>query len=90
MKKWLRRKVRRWLERGDEYPAIVAATPDPRVEIEGLTFNVMSANGGTIIQTRQYNSKIDRNVYSTHIIPDGEDVAERIGQIVSLELLKNS
>jgi hypothetical protein len=92
MKKWLKRKIRRWLN--DDSIEIACEPPIVRgnsgVDIDGISFNVMSASGGVIVQTRQYNSKIDRHTYSTHIIPDGEPVAERIGHIVSLEILKNS
>jgi hypothetical protein len=48
----------------------------------------MPAQGGTIVQIRHYDRKTDRNNNITHIIPDGEDIAERIGQIVSMELLR--
>jgi hypothetical protein len=62
---------------------------DNQVEVDGIQFKVMAANGGVIVQTRTFNPKIDRNIYNTHIIPDGEDIAERVGQIVSLELLRH-
>jgi len=41
-----------------------------------------------VVQIRQYDRKTDRNNYITHVIPDGDDIADRIGQIVSLELLR--
>jgi hypothetical protein len=59
------------------------------VDIDGMHFNVMKANGGVIVQLRTYDRKIDRNNYTTHIITDNEDVADRIGQIVSLEMLRS-
>jgi len=59
------------------------------VEIEGLSFKVMPAHGGVIVQMRKYNRKIDTENYTTYIIPEGEDVAERVGQIVSMELLRH-
>ena len=60
----------------------------PSIEIEGLTFNVMPAQGGTIVQLRKYDDKLNRNSYSTHIIAEGQDVAETIGKIVAIELWK--
>jgi hypothetical protein len=48
----------------------------------------MSANGGAIVQLRQYDNKLDRNKYATYIITEDEPMAERIGQIVSMELLR--
>jgi hypothetical protein len=66
----------------------VRASGANAVDVDGLSFNVMPATGGTVVQIRHYDRKTDRNNHVTHVIPDGEDIAERIGQIVSLELLR--
>ena len=59
------------------------------VDVEGLSFNVMPAQGGTIVQIRhQYDHKNDKQKIITHVIPEGEDIAERVGQIVSMEILR--
>jgi hypothetical protein len=94
MKQWLRNKLHSFL-----YPdnaaqlksptAGLAVRSDDGPDIDGLRFTVMSANGGVIVQLRQYDRKTDRSNHSTHIITDGEDIAERIGQIVSLEMLRS-
>ena len=60
----------------------------PSIDINGLSFSVMPAQGGTIVQLRKYDDKLQRNTYSTHIIADGQDVAETIGKIVAIELWK--
>ena len=78
------------VERDDEcYPTAigldVGAAP---IDITGLSFNVMPAQGGTIIQLRKYDDKNSRNNYSTHIIAEGKDVAEEVGKIVAMELWK--
>jgi hypothetical protein len=93
---WLRAKVKNWLNGyGNK---LAGMTPAPSmniidestaVDIEGLRFSVMVANGGVIVQMRTYDHRKDRNLHSTYIIPDGEPVAERIGQIVSMEILKS-
>ena len=49
----------------------------------------MPATGGTIVQIRSYDRKTDRSNFITHVIPDGENIAERVGQIVSLEILRS-
>ena len=54
-----------------------------------IQFTVYTANGGRVIETRRYDRKTDRNNNSTYIITDDEDVATRVGQIVSMELLKS-
>ncbi len=59
------------------------------VDIEGMRFTVMPAEGGTIVQMRTYDRRKDESKNKTYIIPDTEhDIAHRIGQIVALELLK--
>ena len=58
------------------------------IDMDGLRFQVMPATGGTIVQIRHHDRKHDRHNVITHVIPDGEDIAERVGQIVSLELLR--
>lgn len=89
---WLKRKIRNWL--ASEYVtqkadhAISMDTTSPQIRIEGLMFNVMPAQGGTIVQIRHYNRRKDENDYITHIITEQEDVSERIGHIVSMELMR--
>ena len=78
------------IERDDDYVSqpISLAVERNRIDVEGLNFNVMPAQGGTIIQLRQYDRKTDRHNNSTHIISEGKDVAEEIGKIVAMELWK--
>lgn len=57
-------------------------------DIEGMRFTVMPARGGTIIQMRVYDRKRDENNNTTYVIPEGEDIAQEVGRIVSLEMLK--
>lgn len=68
---------------------IATARGSGEAEIQGLNFTVMPAIGGLIVQMRTYDNKTDRNIYHTHLIPDGEDVAETIGHIVSMEVLRS-
>ena len=89
--KWLKKSVVKWV-REDWYnsqPVVDVAVGARSVDVEGLSFNVMPAQGGTVVQIRQYDRKTDRNNNITHVIPDGEDISERIGQIVSMELLRS-
>lgn len=66
----------------------VTSVGRPYIDVEGLAFNVMPAQGGVIVQLRSYDRKTDRNNNSTHIIPEGADVAEHVGKIVAMELWK--
>jgi len=90
--KWLKRIVVKWV-RDDWYNnqpvAQDVAVGARSVDVEGLSFNVMPAQGGTVVQIRSYDRRTDRNNSITHVIPDGEDIATRIGHIVSMELLRS-
>lgn len=79
------------IERDDDSICLdtpVRAIGSASIDVDGLSFNVMPAQGGTIIQLRQYDRKTDRHNNSTHIISEGKDVAEEIGKIVAMELWK--
>lgn len=89
---WLKRKLRNWINKSDtEENSIrpLAVRASDEVEVEGLRFNVMKATGGLILQLRTYDRKTDRSNYNTYIITDDEPIAERVGQIVALEILKS-
>ena len=94
-RKW-RLAILNWLGAG--YMTIEPDNPDysiteiddisSSIDVTGLSFNLMPAQGGTIIQLRKYDDKNSRNNYSTHIIAEGQDIAEHIGKIVAMELWK--
>jgi hypothetical protein len=88
---WLKRIVVKWVK-DDWYNSQpvqdVVSVGTKAVDVEGLSFNVMPAQGGTVVQIRSYDRRSDRNNTITHVIPDGEDIATRLGQIVSMELLR--
>jgi hypothetical protein len=56
---------------------------------QGMNFTIYSANGGHVVEYRSYDTKSDERINNLHIINSGEDMGERIGQIVTLELLRN-
>jgi len=53
-----------------------------------LRFSIQKASGGTVVEVRSYDSKKSENVFFLYVIPDGVDVAESIGKIVTFEMLK--
>ena len=91
MLNWLRHKLHNFIFPKEEVTASnklsvrEVDTPD----IEGMRFSVMVAEGGTIVQMRTYDRRKDEQHSKTYVIPDTEqDIAHRIGQIVSLEMMK--
>ena len=53
-----------------------------------ITFRVQAVSGGTLVETRWYDPKQDENERKLHIVTDEENLAEAIGRIVTMELLK--
>ena len=76
------------IERDDSDLVAIEDIRSPSVDVDGLSFSVMPAQGGIIVQLRKFDDKTSRNAYSTHIIAEGQDVAEHIGKIVAIELWK--
>lgn len=55
----------------------------------GMDFTVYRANGGTIIETRMYDRKTDRNSTGLHIITDDKDLGDEIAKIITYERIRN-
>ena len=92
MKNWLRKKLYNFLHQDNDISItskdIAMSSNDVDMD-NSIRFHVMPARGGVIVQTRVYDHKKDEHKTTTHIIPEGEDIAERVGQIVSIEMLSH-
>lgn len=55
----------------------------------GLNLTVYKADGGTVVEFRHYDPVKDRNMNSLHVITDNDDFAERLSQIITMEIIKN-
>jgi hypothetical protein len=53
-----------------------------------ITFKVEAVQGGTLVETRWYDHKRDENTRKLHIVTGDENLADAIGRIVTMELLK--
>ena len=53
-----------------------------------ISFRVQAVSGGTLIETRWYDPKTDNNDRKLHIVTEDENLAEAVGKIVTMELLK--
>ena len=103
MLKWLSNKIVRWglkydEERKTECSGVEVAcdTPSSQIDMDrALRFNVLVCQGGVVLELRipdngsnQKHSSYGQSNIKSYIIPENEDVAERIGQIVSMEILR--
>ena len=85
--KWLIKKMKQARE-GEYELAKEAVTKSTRIDNERtMTLNITKANGGWVIENRQYDKRTDRNNSSVHIITDDKDLGEEIGKIITFESL---
>jgi hypothetical protein len=56
--------------------------------VDPIRFSVQTVSGGTLIETRWHDDKRDEYVRKLHIVTQDENLAEAIGKIVTMELLK--
>jgi len=62
---------------------------DSGVELhDPITFRVQAVSGGTLVETRWYDSKTDNQIRKLHIVTGEENLGEAVGRIVTMELLK--
>ena len=60
-------------------------TPDMS---KAIKFAVLPARGGCVMETRIYDKKEHEWDVTSHVIPEGVDVAKTVGDIVAMELLR--
>ena len=53
-----------------------------------ISFKVEAVQGGTLVETRWYDYKKDESIRKLHIVNLDQDLAEAIGKIVTMELIR--
>lgn len=53
-----------------------------------INFELSTAIGGRILNVRRFDPRQDRHETTTYVIPNGEDLAERMVKILNLEMFK--
>ena len=89
--KWLRHKLRNWINVDDYSPNILATSSvrgNHEFDDNPMRFSVTMARGGVVVTSNVYDRAKDRHNCIIHVIHDDEDVAAKIGQIVAMELIK--
>jgi hypothetical protein len=67
----------------------ICLVSDDEIELtDPIRFSVQTVTGGTLIETRWHDEKKDEYVRKLHIVTGDENLAEAIGKIVTMELLK--
>ena len=55
---------------------------------KSVKFSVLPARGGCVLEIKSWDKKDCEWDTVTHVIPEGEDVAHAVGQLVSMEMLR--
>jgi hypothetical protein len=53
-----------------------------------ISFKVEAVQGGTLVETRWYDHKKDESIRKLHIVTGEENLADAIGKIVTMELIR--
>lgn len=93
MKLSLKQKIRNWLmnDQPDEYESVGLAAiddPSPSLDSNGFRLQVYKANGGVVVETRNYDHRRDENRNSLYVVTEDKDLGEEIGKIITMENLK--
>ena len=86
------KKLIRWANRFDEIKnSIDTNSPVSTSSLngKGMNFSIYSASGGHVMEYRMYDEKTDKMINNLHIITSDQDMGERIGLIVTTEILRN-
>lgn len=54
-----------------------------------MNFHMYSAVGGTVIEAKIYNEKLDQTESRMYVIPEGQSFEKALSEIVTLERLKS-
>jgi hypothetical protein len=76
-------------ERDQDSDNFITTMTGPGINSNGLNFTLYGASGGYVLEYRQYDRKTDRPNNALYIINNVDDLGEKIGEIITLELLRN-
>jgi len=96
---WLKRRLRIWAFSADENEkiqsnkvsrglAIASSEPGETLSTEPMRLSIYRANGGTIVETRQYDRQKDRSQNQLHIVGHDQDLGHSIAKIITMESLR--
>lgn len=75
--------------RGGSVSISISDDSDDSIDLtDPISFKVEAVQGGTLVETRWYDHKRDESVRKLHIVTGEENLAEAIGKIVTMELIR--
>jgi hypothetical protein len=91
MKLTLKQKIRNWLmnDQEDDYSVSIGIEDSiPSIDSNGFKLQVYKANGGIVVETRNYDHRKDENRNSLYVITEDKDLGAEIGKIITMENLR--
>lgn len=98
MKLTLKQRFRNWLMTDNDHYSdgpglatnLAKSKDDSELNIHDsncITFRVVPANGGRIVQVQYFDERQDRHYTKLHLVTPDEDLAQSLAQILHLETL---
>jgi len=60
-----------------------------RIDVNGINMKLYVANGGYIVDFHRYDNIKDRGFNELHIINDGEDLGQRLSEVIVQYIISN-
>jgi len=94
--KWLKRRLRNWINSNDSEANIMVgkqrglaiATDSETLSSEPMRLSIYRANGGIVVETRVYDRQKDRSQNQLHIVSHDEDLGRSLAKIITMESLR--
>lgn len=83
-----RQRIRNWLNKDDYDEDVPQVVQEASLASEGMRLQIYRANGGYVVETRNYDSHKDRHFNTMHVITEDQDLGDSLGKIVMMEALK--
>ena len=84
----LKQRFRNWLNRDDDEQDVPQLVEADRLSSEGMRLQIYRANGGYVVETRNYDNHKDRHFTTMHVVTEDQDLGDSLGKIVMMEALK--
>lgn len=88
--RWFAKKCQQaWEDSRGEVPQAIAVDETDMDHRTTIRFTVTPARGGSVVSINSYDERRDTTNRVLYVIDENEDIAKRIGEIVSMEMLRS-
>lgn len=99
---WLKTKLRNWILESelDDFGNMtqtavsnkkhrgIGRDEESKLSSEGIKLQIYKASGGFVVETRKFDERNDRHLYTMHVITEEQDLGDALGKIVIMEALR--